>query len=493
MKKLNVFLALCVAASIANAQTTLSGTGSNSCGANSGTGTDNTSLGCGAGNSGMTGLHSTLVGLAAGGSLSTGSDNCAFGAKTMYGMLTGAYNTAYGEAALSIGTTGNYNNAVGYQSLFNNTANKNNSVGYQALYSNTSGSPNDAFGYQAMYSNQSGSGNTGFGSKALYSVTTASLNSGFGIHALQTATGGSNTAVGGGAGSNDATGTANVYLGYNTQAGGSGYTNAAAIGTNAVTVGSNIMQLGNSSLSGIYVNATYYTSDARFKTDIQENVHGLDFINKLRPVTYKLNTRALDDYLIQNLSDDDKASHKQGMDFAPSMAIIHSGFLAQEVEQAATQTGYNNSIVSHPQSSNQTYAVNYAEIVVPLVKAVQEQQAMINDLKNQVAQLTKNNSTPANSNSTTSINSQDIQLSDADVVVLNQNQPNPFAEQTVINYSIPQNASSAQILFYDLNGKQIKAQTINTKGKGVLNVYANDLSNGTYSYTLVVDGKVIDT
>ncbi len=31
------------------------------------------------------------------------------------------------------------------------------------------------------------------------------------------------------------------------------------------------------------------------------------------------------------------------------------------------------------------------------------------------------------------------------------------------------------------------------KGKGSLNVFANDLTNGVYTYTLVVDGKVIDT
>ena len=44
-----------------------------------------------------------------------------------------------------------------------------------------------------------------------------------------------------------------------------------------------------------------------------------------------------------------------------------------------------------------------------------------------------------------------------------------------------------------LSGKQVKSVNITTKGKGSLTVYANDLSNGTYSYTLVVDGQIIDT
>ncbi|MFI5141478.1 MAG: T9SS type A sorting domain-containing protein [Bacteroidia bacterium] len=50
-----------------------------------------------------------------------------------------------------------------------------------------------------------------------------------------------------------------------------------------------------------------------------------------------------------------------------------------------------------------------------------------------------------------------------------------------------------QLLFYDVNGKQIQNVNITTKGKGQLNVYANDLTNGVYSYTLIVDGKIIDT
>ncbi|MBS1647671.1 MAG: hypothetical protein JST67_10055 [Bacteroidetes bacterium] len=43
-----------------------------------------------------------------------------------------------------------------------------------------------------------------------------------------------------------------------------------------------------------------------------------------------------------------------------------------------------------------------------------------------------------------------------------------------------------------MNGRQIKTVDV-TKGKGQLNVYANDLTSGAYSYTLIVDGKIIDT
>ncbi len=77
--------------------------------------------------------------------------------------------------------------------------------------------------------------------------------------------------------------------------------------------------------------------------------------------------------------------------------------------------------------------------------------------------------------------------------MLNQNVPNPFAEQTVITYNIPEKYNFAQILFKTIEGKIIRTVDIDKKGQGRLNVFANDLSNGLYLYTLIVDGKIIDS
>jgi hypothetical protein len=62
--------------------------------------------------------------------------------------------------------------------------------------------------------------------------------------------------------------------------------------------------------------------------------------------------------------------------------IIQTGFLAQEVEQAAQSLGYDFSGVDAPKNENDFYGLRYAEFVVPLVKAVQEQQEMIERLSN---------------------------------------------------------------------------------------------------------------
>lgn len=87
----------------------------------------------------------------------------------------------------------------------------------------------------------------------------------------------------------------------------------------------------------------------------------------------------------------------------------------------------------------------------------------------------------------------DVHLSEKSAIILNQNVPNPFAERSVITYSIPETIEKAQILFYDAFGKLINVVDINERGEGQLNVFASDLSTGIYTYSLVADGKVVAT
>jgi predicted RNase H-like nuclease (RuvC/YqgF family) len=69
------------------------------------------------------------------------------------------------------------------------------------------------------------------------------------------------------------------------------------------------------------------------------------------------------------------------MDYGPSSQVIHTGFIAQEVEKAAKETGFAFDGVNVPENEDQNYSVAYSQFVVPLVKAVQEQQRQIEDLK----------------------------------------------------------------------------------------------------------------
>ena len=454
----------------------------------------NTANGSSALSSNTTGVENTANGYGSLQANTTANNNTATGSLSLTTNTTGANNTANGYGALQANTTASSNTATGSLSLTaNTTGDQNTASGYSALTSNTTGALNTAYGEAALAANVGGNRNTAIGAQA--AVNTASNdNTAVGFTSLLTNTAGvSNTSIGATAGIGNTNATFCTYVGYGATASGN-YANAGAFGNGAISTAPNKIYMGNAALIGVYDNAgMFLTSDGRFKTNVTENVKGLEFINKLRPVTYNLDTKALDDFMIQNMPADYKKNHQSKMNFEESKAIIHSGFIAQEVEKTEEQTGFKSSIVSKPANSTDPYALNYAEIVVPLVKAVQELTKLTDNMQKEIAEL-KNKK---NINSASSVNeipsSTNVSLKDGQSVVLDQNVPNPFAEQTTINYYLPDNATKAQMLFYNSNGNLIKSVELEQRGKGQLNVFGNDLTNGVYTYTLVVDGKILDT
>ena len=105
---------------------------------------------------------------------------------------------------------------------------------------------------------------------------------------------------------------------------------------------------------------------------------GLAFISRLRPVTYTVDTKSLAEKYYKV---------KPAMGAAANKANRHTGFIAQEVEQSATALGFSFSGVDKPEQSDKLYGLRYADFVVPLVKAVQEQQQQIEDLKKEIGLL----------------------------------------------------------------------------------------------------------
>ncbi len=128
--------------------------------------------------------------------------------------------------------------------------------------------------------------------------------------------------------------------------------------------------LGDSNVTWIggQVNWSTY-SDKRFKTEIKEDVVGLEFINKLRPVTYKYNFEF--------------SQYPSSKLISPKWQRRWTGFLAQQVQRAAHASNYKFSGVI----KGKTYHIRYAEFVVPLVKAVQEQQVQIEEGKIKAEQI----------------------------------------------------------------------------------------------------------
>ena len=79
------------------------------------------------------------------------------------------------------------------------------------------------------------------------------------------------------------------------------------------------------------------------------------------------------------------------------------------------------------------------------------------------------------------------------IASLEQNNPNPFTNQTSISYFVPANAQSASIAITSATGQILKTVSISDRGQGVLDLKADNLPQGTYQYTLVVDGKSVKT
>ena len=78
--------------------------------------------------------------------------------------------------------------------------------------------------------------------------------------------------------------------------------------------------------------------------------------------------------------------------------------------------------------------------------------------------------------------------------ILFQNDPNPFQYSTEIRYSLPSEVDQAEILILNMNGRVVKRiPIIERESEGAVTIYSSDLNSSIYSYSLVVNGHVIET
>jgi hypothetical protein len=393
------------------------------------TGSFNNAFGCQALRLNSSGIQNNAFGNIALTNNTTGDNNNAFGNSALRNNTTGNDNNAFGSEALNNNTTGGPNNAFGRATLRDNTTGDNNSgFGHNALLSNTTGNSNNAFGSFALLSNTTGGSNNAFGRLALRNNTTGGNNSAFGNEALRdnisganniaiglqsllvntegqnnvaigvialdaNTTGDNNTAVGRGSLSNNIIGNSNTAVGREALFNNTGDNNTA-LGLSAlssVTTGSNNMGLGNAAQVANPANSNQVrigntaitllsaqvalttTSDSRWKTNIQPSNLGLDFIKQLQPVFYTRKDVAINECKTTILE-------------TTSNPTTEYGFIAQDLESALVKFGAtNNGIIN--KDSEGMYGVRYNDLLAPMVKAIQEQQAIIEELKAKIEKL----------------------------------------------------------------------------------------------------------
>ncbi len=306
------------------------------------------------------------------------SDNTAIGKQASYACLAGSNtsigkqalfyaenspsNTAIGRAALlGINTTGDPNilyhigTGVGQNTL---TESENSTgVGDSSLMKSIDGS---AFGFKALSHKKIQSG-TAAGHQALSKEDTSSSSAR--SHGL--------TALG-------------LFAGNNLE---DIVDNATAIGALAGLTADDQVRIGNVAVSSIGGPVAWTAfSDAQFKKDIQEDVVGLSFINALRPVTYLVDRGELKSWWKKNYPNYPIEILDQLYD---TTEVRFTGFIAQEVEAAAQNVGYEFSGVDAPKNGKDYYGLRYGTFTVPLIQAVQEiaeQNQILEDRKEELIQ-----------------------------------------------------------------------------------------------------------
>ena len=224
------------------------------------------------------------------------------------------------------------------------------------------------------------------------------------------------------------------------------------------------------------------------KKNIKENVAGLEFINKLKTITYTLDISGINERVGANRTNENNLETVDRTALAEKEKVIYSGFIAQDVEKAAKETGYEFSGIDAPKNDNDLYGLRYSDFVVPLVKAVQQLSKENDSLKEQNATLEARLQKIESVLKITPTSNQVLSASS-----VGQNSPNPFRGNTVISYNIPQGLNTAQIVVYDAAGKALKQISISGQGRGTVNLDATMLPSGTYHYSLYINGNVIDT
>lgn len=157
----------------------------------------------------------------------------------------------------------------------------------------------------------------------------------------------------------------------------------------------------------------------------------------------------------------------------------------------------------------QQLGINYQQFVGLAIRSVQEQQELIDARQEEIAQLEREDAAlqerlaqieaklaglGANPDKQPSLPSTPAAspLSDPEQLHLKQNIPNPFREETTVRFSVPATALNAKLQLTNVQGNVVRNYNL-SKGQDQLNIKKGELQAGTYYYSLIVDGELIET
>ena len=265
------------------------------------------------------------------------------------------------------------------------------------------------------------------------------------------------------------------------------YTDCFKIDVNSLTTRCYVVKNGGHKFfvegdGDVYHYGLNYMSDSTEKEEIVDLENSLEKVMKLRGVAYRYKRN-----IIQNQDGNNSVSDtgtyqrtsvfEEGANIPPKLdkqlkkeeKRKKIGLIAQEVEPVVPE------VVRSRFDGKKT--IDYTSLVGLLVEAIQE-------LNNEVELLKSNQNSDLKSSKQNTYNDNGMDAN------LSKNKPNPFNEQTVIDFYLPQSVNNATMNIYDLQGKQIKSIGIIQRGNGSITISANELQPGMYKYALIADGGI---
>lgn len=227
---------------------------------------------------------------------------------------------------------------------------------------------------------------------------------------------------------------------------------------NYCTVGSSSKQFYKIYGKYIYQNLVQVTSDRRLKTNFSDISSALDKVLLLKGQKYDYLTDGIDTMENEKIKAEIIEKSKNRL-----------GFIAQDVLDVIPEAVIY-------EKDNDTYYMDYNAIIPVLAEAIKEQQVQIEALE---AQLISQKSVVLEAG----LNS-DQEISNS----FEQNNPNPFTENTIINYQVSYDVNNAVMYIFDMNGKLIDNHVLNNGAGNELLIAGNTLAAGMYIYTMVCDG-----
>ena len=175
----------------------------------------------------------------------------------------------------------------------------------------------------------------------------------------------------------------------------------------------------------------------------------------------------------ENVSDEVRQSYEyMKKDLDKIYSRRHFGLSAQELKEI-----YPNLVL---EAQDGYLYVNYTELVPVRLRAIQELKSELDEVKDNSGSVKR---APVATDNNTAISGGNV---------LYQNTPNPFKEQTTIHFSLADDAQSASICIFDMTGKMLKNIPVST-GDTSVSLNGWELGEGMFLYTLIVNGKEIDT